>query len=250
MNIEQEIWNDFKDLSKSSLAEKLSIGESGSHFGLDYDNRNTLIHTGINKRLEYDEDYKINKFLASISNSENIDWAELETLYPIRKKIELPNKDVIAHIVKFRTHKERREIDFLLLHDWETKKDKLYSKIPDEETAKIYLEDLKWNGDLPQSPFNPTSKVYKCKDFKYKCKSTGKYFNAKTGTIFDNTKLPLLKWYEGMYLLTSVKTRKISTYQLANSLSLTQKTAWKMSGKIQSKVQDDFIKQIKISLFK
>ena len=250
MNTEQEIWNEFKDLSKSSFMDKISISESKSHFGLQYEDRGSLIHTGITKRLENDEDYKINKFLLSIKDNDNIDWSELEKLYPKRDSLILPPKEIIAHIVKFRTHKERKEINFLLLHDWELNKDKLYSKIPDEHTAIQYLEDIKFNGELPTSPFDANSKVYRCKDFKYKCKNTGKYFNARTNTAFDNTKLPLLKWYEVMYLLTSIKTRKISTHQLARHTSITQKTAWVMANKIQSKIQHDFIKQIRISLFK
>ena len=34
---------------------------------------------------------------------------------------------------------------------------------------------------------DPTSKVYKRKDGTYRCKNTGKNFNVKVGTIFENT---------------------------------------------------------------
>lgn len=55
-----------------------------------------------------------------------------------------------------------------------------------EEKCIEHLEILRWNGNIV-SPFDATSKVYKCANHRYKCKNTGKYFNAKTGTIFENT---------------------------------------------------------------
>ena len=61
---------------------------------------------------------------------------------------------------------------------------------PDEQTCITYLEKIIWNG-TPVSPFDPTSKVCKCKNGKYKCKNAGKYFTVKTGTIFAGTKLKL-----------------------------------------------------------
>ena len=45
-----------------------------------------------------------------------------------------------------------------------------------------FLEKERW-GDHVVSPFDPESKVYKCKGNRYKCKNTGKYFNVRTGTI-------------------------------------------------------------------
>ncbi|CAI2192731.1 13668_t:CDS:2 [Funneliformis geosporum] len=43
----------------------------------------------------------------------------------------------------------------------------------------------------------------------YKCKNTNRYFNVKTKTIFSNTKLPLWKWFQTLYLfsISSISTR-------------------------------------------
>ncbi len=64
----------------------------------------------------------------------------------------------------------------------------------DEQKCIDYLESVIWNGN-PVSPFDPSSKVYKCKDNRYRCKNTGKYFNVKTGTIFEGTKIKLQYWF-------------------------------------------------------
>ena len=101
---------------------------------------------------------------------------------------------------------------------------------PDEESCIRYYEKERW-GDKVVSPFDPTSKVYKCKNHRYKCKNTGKYFDVKTGTLFAGTKLPLRVWFYAIFLVETHK-RGISSCQLARDLGITQKTAWYMLKKI------------------
>lgn len=100
----------------------------------------------------------------------------------------------------------------------------LLKAFPTEQSCIDHLEKLQWNG-TPVSPFAPESKVYKCAGNKYKCKVTGKYFNVRTGTIFDNTKIPLQKWFLALYVFSSHK-KGISSHQLAKDISVTQKSAW------------------------
>ena len=112
-----------------------------------------------------------------------------------------------------------------------TDKQLIFSKLfPDEESCIRYYEDKRWGGN-PVSPFDPSSKVYKCRNGKYKCKNTGRYFDVKTGTKFANTKLPLRYWFYAMFLFLSHK-RGVSSCQLARDLDITQKSAWKMLQKI------------------
>ena len=93
-----------------------------------------------------------------------------------------------------------------------------------------YLEELIWEG-VPVSPYDKSSKVYKCKNGRYKCKNTGKYFTVLTNTIFENTKLPLTKWFQLIYL-TIAHRQGIPSTTVANILGVTQKTAWYMLHKI------------------
>ncbi|MDO6810030.1 IS1595 family transposase [Zobellia galactanivorans] len=106
----------------------------------------------------------------------------------------------------------------------------LIQAFPDQQSCIDHLEELRWNGNVV-SPFDPTSKVYDCKGNKYKCKNTGKYFNVKTNTIFDNTKLPLQKWFLAIWLVTSHK-KGISSIQLGKDIGVTQKSAWFMLSRI------------------
>lgn len=93
-----------------------------------------------------------------------------------------------------------------------------------EQSCIKYLEKRRWKGIIT-SPFDPNSKVYKCAGNKYKCKNTGKYFNAKTGTIFENSKISLWKWFYTLYVFVNHK-KGISSHQLAKDLNITQKSAW------------------------
>lgn len=108
----------------------------------------------------------------------------------------------------------------------------LVQAFPDDQSCIDHLEQLRWNGNVV-SPFDATSKVYNCKGNKYKCKNTGKYFNVKTDTIFDNTKLELRKWFMAIWLVTSHK-KGISSLQLGRDLNITQKSAWFMLQRIRS----------------
>lgn len=102
----------------------------------------------------------------------------------------------------------------------------------DEQICIDHLENLRWNGDVV-SPFDYNSKVYKCKGNKYRCKNTGKYFNVKTGTLFDNSKIELQKWFLAIYIITSHK-KGISSMQLSKDIAVTQKTAWFMLQRIRN----------------
>ncbi|WDF54946.1 IS1595 family transposase [Mucilaginibacter sp. KACC 22063] len=93
------------------------------------------------------------------------------------------------------------------------------------------MEQLRWNGNVV-SPFDEASKVYKTARG-YKCKNTGKYFNVRTQTLFDNTKIELQSWFIAIYLVTGHK-KGISSLQLGRDLNVTQKTAWFMLQRIRN----------------
>lgn len=109
----------------------------------------------------------------------------------------------------------------------------LIQAFPDEQTCIDRLESLRWPNGAIASPFDASSKVYKCANKRYRCKSTAKYFNVKTATLFDNTKVRLQKWFLAIWLITSHK-KDISSIQLSKDISVTQKTAWFMLHRIRN----------------
>lgn len=98
----------------------------------------------------------------------------------------------------------------------------------DQKTCLAYLEEQLWKGS-PVCPHCGSQKVYRLADGKqFKCgnkKTCDRKFNVLTGTIYENTKIPLSTWFAAIYLLTAHK-KGISSYQLARDLGVTQKTGW------------------------
>lgn len=112
---------------------------------------------------------------------------------------------------------------------------------PTEDMCIQVAELTRWRNKVI-SPFDPTSKVYKCKNHKYRCKNTGRYFTVKTGTCMANSKIPFKKWFYVMWLFSSHK-RGISSHQIAKDIGVTQKTAWRMLKKIRESMgkENDYI---------
>jgi len=99
-----------------------------------------------------------------------------------------------------------------------------------EQKCIDYLEQTRWNENVV-SPYDSTSKVWKCKGNMYRCKNTRKLFNVKTETLFEGSNIKLQTWFLGIYLITSHK-KGISSLQLSKDLNVTQKTSWFMLHRI------------------
>ncbi|MEZ5014039.1 MAG: IS1595 family transposase [Chitinophagales bacterium] len=99
----------------------------------------------------------------------------------------------------------------------------------DEDVCLRHLAEMRWKHGIA-CPHCGSVRFYSFANGRtYKCaeKECRKKFNAKTKTIFENTKIPLSKWFCALYLITSHK-KGISSIQVGKDLSVTQKTAWFM----------------------
>ena len=71
-----------------------------------------------------------------------------------------------------------------------------------------------------------------------KCKSCGKQFTVRIGTIFEDSHIELHLWLQAIYLMTSGK-KGISSHQLSRTLGITVKSAWFMSHRIREAMRSD-----------
>ncbi len=65
----------------------------------------------------------------------------------------------------------------------------------------------------------------------YKCRDCKRQFSATVGTIFEDSHIPLHKWFAGIFLMCSSK-KGISAHQLHRSLDITYKSAWFMCHRV------------------
>lgn len=110
-------------------------------------------------------------------------------------------------------------------------------RFPDEKACRDYLANSRW-GDQPQCPHcGHMAKIYRINDGKlYKCAKCMKQFTVRVGTIFEDSALPLQKWFMAIYILTAHR-KGISSCQLARDIEVTQKTAWFMLHRIRYAVK-------------
>ncbi|MEO6092026.1 MAG: IS1595 family transposase [Novosphingobium sp.] len=74
--------------------------------------------------------------------------------------------------------------------------------------------------------FIATRRIWECKE-----KHARKQFSAKVGTIFEDSALPLDKWFVAIWMVANCK-NGISSYEMARALGITQKSAWHMNHRI------------------
>lgn len=104
----------------------------------------------------------------------------------------------------------------------------LQQAFPTEKHCRDYLIKVLWEGKPTRCPCCEHTKVYAySNNWVFRCAKCDKKFNVLTGTIFENTKISLIKWFSAIFLAASCK-RGISSHQLAKLLGVTQKTSWFM----------------------
>lgn len=113
----------------------------------------------------------------------------------------------------------------------------------DEEKAYEYVEARLWPNGPVCSHCGGVERVGKLKGKTtraglWKCYQCRKPFTVKIGTIFEDSKVPMHKWLQAIYLVAGSK-KGISSNQLHRVLGVTLKTAWFMSHRIREAMRDD-----------
>ncbi len=112
--------------------------------------------------------------------------------------------------------------------------------------CRDFLEIMRW-GDSPmcpkcgaEKPYRITRKARNKNQVRklFKCRKCRRQFSVTVGTIFEDSKIPLPKWFAAIYLMCSSK-KGISAHQLHRMLDITYRSAWFMCHRIRNAMQDD-----------
>jgi transposase-like protein len=109
----------------------------------------------------------------------------------------------------------------------------LIDQYHDEDACRALLEKLRWPngpvcircGSVEPTPVKgrPT----------YDCQSCHYHFSVRAGTVLQDSKLPLWKWFLGTFLMIEAK-KGVSSNQLKRMLGLSYKSSWFLSHRIRA----------------
>ena len=100
--------------------------------------------------------------------------------------------------------------------------------------CRQFMTELRWRDGVVKCPHCGSDNVmWLAKTRVWKCyaKHPRPTFTLKTGTIFEDSPIPLEKWLGAAWMLSTCK-KGISSYELHRGLGVTQKTAWFMLHRI------------------
>ena len=112
----------------------------------------------------------------------------------------------------------------------------LMDAFPDEQACIDHFRAIRWrNGEF--CPHCGCTRIFHFSDKRtFKCAECRQRFSIKVGTIFEDTKLPLRKWFMAIWLITN-HPKGVASTTLAKDLKVTQKTAWFMLHRLRHAAQ-------------
>lgn len=113
-----------------------------------------------------------------------------------------------------------------------------------ETDCLTYLYDLKWSNGFVCSKCSHTE-FYKGRTQWYrKCRKCSFDESVKSGTVFHKMKIPLLKAFEVLFMLSARK-KGMSTVEISKTYDLNQDTAWLLKRKVQQSMFSSGKNQLK-----
>ncbi len=114
---------------------------------------------------------------------------------------------------------------------------RLIEQFGSEDRCRAYLEALRWDSKVacPRCEGEKISKIVKRNQ--YDCDGCRYQFSVTAGTIFNDSHLPLWKWFIATYLLCESRTG-MSANQIKRTLGISYKTAWYLCHRIRAAMKD------------
>src|SRR6201986_2389840 len=110
-------------------------------------------------------------------------------------------------------------------------------RFPGQEICIDHLERLRWQ-NKPQCPYCKSDKSSKREGTqRHQCNSCNRSYSVLVGTVFEDTKLPLTKWFLAIAIILNAK-KGLSSRQLSRDLGINRNTAWYLQMRIRKAMQD------------
>src|SRR6266704_2749764 len=120
-----------------------------------------------------------------------------------------------------------------------------YNQFASEEKCQEFLAQQRWGNEIICPKCGVVGiKAYKLASGRLKCAECRKPFTVRMGSVFEDSKIPLQKWFFAIYLCTSLK-KGVSSIQLSKYMGVTQKTSWFMLQRIRYVFENGTFEKLK-----
>jgi transposase-like protein len=115
----------------------------------------------------------------------------------------------------------------------------------DEQVCIDTVASMRW----PNGPVCPACESGELRQHwlktqkRFQCRECGKQYSVKVNTIFEDSAIKLDKWLTAMWLLANCK-NGVSSYEIARSVGVTQKSAWFMLHRIREAMKNKSVKKL------
>lgn len=111
------------------------------------------------------------------------------------------------------------------------------SRFNTQEKCIKHLELIRWEGQAI-CPYCGSERASRLKgELRHHCNACNKSFSVLIGTIFEDTNLPLPKWFAAISLILNAK-KGISSRQLSRDIGIHKDTAWYLQMRVRSAMEE------------
>mgnify|MGYP001572230597 FL=1 len=107
----------------------------------------------------------------------------------------------------------------------------LMERFGSEKECRDVLAELRWPDGVTCPRCEGTEYAYDSERYVYDCYSCNYQFSALVGSVFQDTKLPLRKWFMATLLMVEAK-KGMSANQMKRTIGVSYKTAWYLCHRI------------------
>lgn len=105
---------------------------------------------------------------------------------------------------------------------------KFFKTFPDEESCLRRLFEIRFGQGHVCPRCSRSARWYRIRSERaYSCEWCGHHIHPTAGTVFDNSRVPLVEWFYVMFRFTGAP-HEMSPTQIALELGRPYKTAWRM----------------------
>lgn len=246
ISIEEEIFNEFAELSHTDFStETEDYGRAKQDLQIAYEER--LNNGSFDANLQ---DKKKDALIESIIAGKET-WETLIRTIPkpvIRQKTRAEKQKEAKAAQAF----ERNKYDKLFFGNWNVKSSAIKERFYNDVVAYEYLISKRW-GKTVKCPYCDTDKKqYKLVGAtrlpRYKCSACHRKFSPLVGTIFQNSNLQLVKWFQAIFLLTMPHQKKISSVKFSEMIGVHQSRGYYIMKKLQATLSSNLLSTLSVEL--